>query len=209
MRSKKLFNNLLSRFHLGESSKEIYIRKFQTAINEVSKDDMFIALAHIKINVLDWYSEFDFTDNTYAQRQNSFVSVYQGIENIYQDISQENSTIHHRYFICSVQRVPVGIMTFVPGSSSFFNGSADTIGFMLTHPGSHGCGSLLIEKAVELSKGEEIWAKVKPYALPFYQNLGFEQYGFPDTDTTSMRLIPSESEKWIIIGNHYRLRKYL
>ncbi|PHM31122.1 GNAT family N-acetyltransferase [Xenorhabdus innexi] len=203
MKINTLFGNVLSRLHIGESSKEIYLKKFQTVIKEVSKSEMFIALAHIKVSILDWYSDSDLTMKMFAERQNSFVSVYQEMESLYQNPSNENSTKHHRYFICSVQSIPVGIMVFVPA----FGSGADRIGFILTHPATHGCGSLLIEKAVELSNNEEIWTNAKPHAVRFYQNLGFEMSGFSDFETTSMRLIPSESPVWKFTDNQYRLKE--
>ncbi|MBE8596409.1 GNAT family N-acetyltransferase [Xenorhabdus sp. BG5] len=209
MKTRELFHNIFSKIHIRQSPKERYFRLFQAMIKEVSKEEMFIALAQIKGNICDWYSTLNTLPHPDAERYNTFITVSHEIENIYQDPHQINTTKYHRYFICLVQGIPVGMMTFVTGSPSFYNESTDKIGFMLTHPGSHGCGSLLIEKAVELSNDGEIWVSAKPYAVPFYQNLGFEQYGFPDADTTSMRLIPSESEKWAVAGNHYHLRKYL
>ncbi|WP_099116761.1 GNAT family N-acetyltransferase [Xenorhabdus ishibashii] len=209
MKTRELFHNIFSRIHIRESPKERYSRLFQTIIKEVNQNEMFLALAQIKGNICDWYSTLNSSSYQDIERYNTFISVSHEIENIYQDPHQINSVKHHRYFICQVKGIPIGVMTFVTGGSSFYNEGTDKIGFMLTHPGNHGCGSLLVEKAVELSKDEEILVSAKPNAVPFYQNLGFEQYGFPDVDTISMRLIPSESEKWIFVGNYYRLRKYL
>ncbi|WP_340609444.1 GNAT family N-acetyltransferase [Xenorhabdus bharatensis] len=208
MKIRTLFNNTLSRFNLIESSKEKYLRRFKTVIKKVSKQEMFTALGYMKANTFDWYQEYNSTEypEQHSQRQHSFMSVYKEIEKIYQDTSKENLTRHHLYFVCSVQNIPIGIMIFSPAS---VDQGADTIGYLLTHPGNHGCGSLLVEKAVELSSEGEIWVKAKPYSIPFYKNLGFEQYGFNDFELTSMRLVFSDSEKWVYINNKFRLKKYI
>ncbi|MBI6550003.1 GNAT family N-acetyltransferase [Xenorhabdus lircayensis] len=209
---RAIFNNLFSKIHIRESPKERYHRLFQTVIKEVSKDEMFIALARIKGNTCDWYSTLNPPSHPDIERHNTFIAVSHEIEEIYQDIHQINTIKFHRYFICLVQGTPIGVMTFVTGSTSFYNEGVDKIGFMLTHPGSQGGGSLFVEKAVELScnlgNGGELQVSAKPYAVSFYKSLGFEPYGFPDFETTSMVLNPSERNEWSAIGNIYRLRKY-
>ncbi|BET97901.1 hypothetical protein [Xenorhabdus taiwanensis] len=169
MKPRELFHNIFSKIHIRESPKERYSRLFPTIIKEVNKDEMFLALDQIKGNTCDWYSTLNSSSYPEIERYNTFISISHEIENIYQDTHQINSLKHHRYFICRVQDIPIGVMTFVTGGSSFYNEAADKIGFMLTHPGSHGYGSLLVEKAVELSKDEEIWVSTKPSAVPFYQ----------------------------------------
>ncbi|MDR0219382.1 MAG: GNAT family N-acetyltransferase [Enterobacteriaceae bacterium] len=209
MKMPGLFQNILSRIQKRESPKERYIRLFETTIREVNQAEMFIALMKIKINTSDWYSTLNSSISSDIARHGTFNAVSHEIENIYQNPKEINATKYHRYFICLSQNTPVGIMTFVPGGSSFFNESSSKIGFMLTHPGSHGCGSLLVEKAVELLTEDELLVSAKPYSVPFYKNLGFEQYGINSANTTSMRLTPSESEKWVFSGTHYRLRQYI
>ncbi|WP_339353445.1 GNAT family N-acetyltransferase [Xenorhabdus sp. Sc-CR9] len=213
MKTRELFQNIFSKIHIRESPKERYFRLFQTIIKEVSKDEMFIALAQIKGNTCDWCSTLNPPSYSDIERYKTFIAVSHEIEKVYQDPQQINTTKYHRYFIGLVQNIPIGVMTFVTGGSAFYNESTDKIGFMLTHPGNQGCGSLFVEKAVELScslgNGGELMVEAKPYSIPFYERLGFEPYGFGHFETTQMKLYPSESNEWVVVGNTYRLRKYM
>ncbi|PHM74366.1 GNAT family N-acetyltransferase [Xenorhabdus kozodoii] len=213
MKTRELFHNIFSKIRIRESPKERYTKLFQTIIKEVSQDEMFIALAQIKGNTYDWYATLNSPAYPDTERYNTFITVSHEIEQIYQDPQQINATNCHRYFICLVQNIPIGVMTFVPGGSRYCNESNDKIGFMLTHPGSQGCGSLLVEKAVEIScslgNGGELLVSAKHYAVPFYKNLGFEVHGISDFATTSMIVYPSERNEWVFIGNTYRLSRYL
>ncbi|CDG18692.1 GNAT family N-acetyltransferase [Xenorhabdus doucetiae] len=212
--TRELFHNIFSKIHIRESPKERYFRLFQTMIKEVSRSEMFTSLAQLKGNTCDWYSTLNLFSGSDMERYNTFITVSREMGVVYQDASQTNATTHHRYFICLVQNVPIGIMTFVTGGSAFNNESTDKIGFMLTHPGNQGCGSLLVEKAVELScslgNGGELLVEAKPHSVPFYKKLGFEPDGFSGSETTQMRLVPDErGEDWVVAGNTYRLRRYI
>ncbi|PHM46405.1 N-acetyltransferase [Xenorhabdus mauleonii] len=210
MKNYSLFNNIKSLLPIGLSPKERYKRKYATTIREVDRNQMLRHLDRMNINT----SDFDLTKNEYSVRQQSFTSVYEGIQKdhphpLLSTLTSTNSNSGHRYFVCFTQvNIPVGIMVFLPGTSGFSYGKPDYIDYLLTHPGAQGIGSLLVEKAVESLTNEELRVNSKHYAEPFYERLGFKAESH-NIDTISMTLIPKESPQWEKVNNFYRLKAYL
>ncbi|MDX7986572.1 hypothetical protein FE392_04380 [Xenorhabdus sp. 12] len=214
LKNISLFSRVKSLLSIKPSAKEIYQREYATKIIEVNKDQMLRHLYRINQDSSNWHKGLGVIDSNseYAIRQQSFEAVYKGIEREHQHslLSTLPSTSGHRYFVCTIQNnMPVGIMVFLPGTSEYSYGKPDYIDYLLTHPGIKSIGSLLVEKAVESLTNDELRVNAKHSSTPFYTELGFTRSGGSNNNTVSMVLVPKESEKWEMVNNVYRLKKYI
>lgn len=81
---------------------------------------------------------------------------------------------------------------------------------LVTHPGTYGGGSLLIEHVVNLSEKTGGGGRVVLGANPGWRD-SFKAKGFADYSEFSQRklkLNPSRSDKWVKVGDEWRLKKY-
>ncbi|OTA21801.1 N-acetyltransferase [Xenorhabdus beddingii] len=178
-------------------------------IREVSKAQMLVNLNQIKTN--ESQCEMGaFQDPSEINRHNTFIKTSTSIQDIYSN-EQIGGLQKHRYFVCSVQGKPVGIMIFIPASPASSSEPDDKIGYMLTYPSGQGYGGLLIEYAVNLSvslnHSGRLILNAEPYSKPIYEHFGFTPTDQSFLGTTTMRLTPANSNKWISTPNGYKLKR--
>jgi len=100
----------------------------------------------------------------------------------------------------------IGILLYSSSPASVY------IGYFVTHPGSEGAGSALIEEAINISEGMGKNGKLElfvenPDAFKTYEHFGFR----PETNGVKMTLDPADSDgKWIKNSEQkWVLSKYL
>lgn len=115
----------------------------------------------------------------------------------------ESDTKGQLYVEYPVSGAPIGLMVMAGADSM----GRCTINLLVTHPGSDNAGGVMIEFAVNqsvkwgcggklsLSPNDEECAKA-------YEALGFEHDG-------TMCLDPNKSEKWVKVGNAWKLKSQL
>lgn len=112
-----------------------------------------------------------------------------------------------RYFAYMLGGKLIGAMTLVEQQQH----SWIRITSLMTHPGSTGAGSILVEHAVNLSRkaGYQGRLGVMLSTNPRWR-ANFEAKGFvTDLDAGFfMTLDPSQSEKWVTVGGNWRLNKH-
>lgn len=79
--------------------------------------------------------------------------------------------------------------------------------FLTTHPGSESGGGILIEHAVNLSEKAGYRGCLKLEANKA-SIMTYKALGFVETGGGNMRLAPVESDKWVQVGQMWRLKEY-
>jgi hypothetical protein len=103
-----------------------------------------------------------------------------------------------------VNKRPIGLLAMQ-------NESVPEIDILVTHPGSDGCGGILIERAVQVSQSWGSDGKLALYAdnknaEGAYRALGFVADSVNSPDYT---LDPSKSNGWTLHQGNWRLKKYI
>ncbi|TQV86768.1 GNAT family N-acetyltransferase [Exilibacterium tricleocarpae] len=106
-------------------------------------------------------------------------------------------------FVYLLEGVPVGIMTMSDYLLPYIND-------LVLHPGSEGGGAIMIEHAVNFSRGMGYGGKLELWSYngestKFYLKMGFTGV---DSGSGSMTLDPATSDLWDTAGNRYHLKKY-
>jgi hypothetical protein len=84
------------------------------------------------------------------------------------------------------------------------------INFLTTHPGSENGGSILVEHAVNLSERAGYDGRVELETLNWASTAAYTALGFVEIADRDgkMKLVPSESDRWVKVGQEWRLTKH-
>jgi hypothetical protein len=98
---------------------------------------------------------------------------------------------------------PVGLMVTSKSKAS----RLIEVKFLTTHPGSESGGGILIEHAVNLSENAGYQGCLELEAKEA-SAMAYKALGFVATGGGNMKLVPSQSDKWVKVSQVWRLKKY-
>jgi GNAT superfamily N-acetyltransferase len=112
-----------------------------------------------------------------------------------------------RSFVYMLAGRPVGLLQFQEVEDIRSSHCALRLSCLATHPGSKGGGSILIEYAVNLAEERGFQGRLHLAPEEAWQ-ANLEAKGFSDEEFILHVLTPSESDKWVRVGDEWRLKKH-
>lgn len=110
-----------------------------------------------------------------------------------------------RCYAYLIDGMPVSLMIMSGGMSK-------KIDELVGHPQAEGSGSIMVEFAVNTANGRLTLDSLNANSTGFWKAMGAEEIGELTAQKAQggckMRLVASESPKWVSVGNKWRLKKY-
>ena len=117
----------------------------------------------------------------------------------------DQDSVGSRCYAYVMDGMPVSLMIMSGGMSK-------KIDELVGHPQAEGSGSIMVEYAVNIANGRLTLDSLNANSTGFWKAMGAVESGDLPAQKAQggckMKLVASESPKWISVGNKWRLKKY-